>query len=60
MPMGRETAQTSTSAAKEMASVEPMRDQMTSETGWFHSKEKPKSPRVRMPSIHLPYCTQTG
>ena len=38
-------------------SVQPSRSQMRSETGSFHSIERPKSPRKTMPEIHFQYWT---
>ena len=37
--------------------VQPMRSQIRSVTGSFHSIESPKSPRRTIPEIHFQYWT---
>ncbi len=52
--------QVAISVEKVSSRVSAMRSQIRSATGCCHSKLSPKSPRSRMPVIHLKYCTISG
>ena len=43
-----------------MASVQPSRLQINSETGRFQLNDRPKSPSVMMLVIQRPYCARKG
>jgi hypothetical protein len=53
MPIGMAIVHTKQSVSTESSSEKPRRFQMSSVTGLPSSKEIPKSPRVRIPAIHL-------
>ena len=60
MPIGKATHQTKNSVVTEITMVRFMRDQISSLTGLFQSKDWPKSPRSTMPLIHFQYWTIQG
>ena len=60
MPIGKATSQVTIRVTPESRTVRPKRSHISSETGLFHSKDSPKSPRKRMPEIQSQYWTYQG